>query len=86
LVHISNINSMGASKLRLMTNFSSPEDSFARYSASRSQVASPPAFLTNLRVSSAASGVGSVIVMSIFVLPFSSEKTTVTRNSGGRSS
>ena len=44
-----------------MTNFSLPVDSFSRYSASRSQVESPPAFLMNLRVSSAASGVGSAM-------------------------
>ena len=38
LVHISNIVSSGASNVRLMTNCSLPDDSFSRYSASRSQV------------------------------------------------
>src|SRR5574343_1595716 len=69
LVHISKTTSIGALKERLITNRSFPEISFARYSASLSQVASPPAFLINFLVDSAASGVGSVILISIFVLP-----------------
>src|SRR6202007_30459 len=85
-VHISNINSRGASKLRVMTNFSLPETSFSKYSESRSQVEQPPACLINLRVSSAASGVGKVMLISVVVFPLLSEKRTVTRKKGGWSS
>src|SRR3569623_1264391 len=83
LVHISNIRSRGAAKLRLITNCSLPDDVFSRYSASRSQVASPPAPLMNLRVCSAASGVGNAIRISYLVFPLCSENSTVTRKRGG---
>src|SRR3569623_3430679 len=83
LVHISNIRSRGASKLRLIPNCSLPDDAFSRYSASRSQVASPPAPLKNLRVSSAASGVGNAMRISYLVFPLCSENSTVTRKRGG---
>src|SRR5476649_450497 len=82
-VHISNISASGASKLRLMTKRSWSARRLARYSASRSQVALPPACLMNTRVCAAASAVGRRMLMSMRVLPSTSSNSTVTRNIGG---
>ncbi len=84
-VHISYTVSMSASKLRVMKNCSLPVVRLPRYSASRSQVPLPPAFLMKPRISSATSGVANVMLMSSCVRPSRSVNSAVTRNSGGRS-
>src|SRR4051812_11284888 len=100
LVHIWYMSAIGASNERLMTNRSLAASVEDKCSASRSQVALPPTFLMKARVSAAACGVGSAMVISILVFgfvfglvfgpvfgwlsPSSSVNCTVTRNIGGR--
>ena len=84
LVHISNTRAIGASNVRLMTKRGLPVATSSRCSASRSHVALPPACLMCFAISAAASGDGSVKIISIVVLPFASLNVTVTRKSGRR--